>query len=202
MKIMKAKFKVCKLYLDPVKTSEKKKYFVFPVSRGVKSLMALSEELGGGNSIRAQEMRSCFKMLMSLATFWMSKGYTINMDGLGSLSMVPTNIDSFSNDGGIEPSRVRFKKVKFKADIAMKRQLQTAEFERVYEDGVTIEVQSERFEIILRYLKENEFVSLAECMCLCHVSRATMVKDVETLIEMGSIKRLGKGANVIYCLKE
>ncbi len=197
---MKAKFKVCKLYLDPVKTSEKKEFFVFPVSRGVKNLEALSEELGGGNSIRAQELRSCFQMLMDHATFWMSKGYTINMDGLGSLSMIPTNIVDISKDGGIEPSKVRFKKVKFQADIAMKRKLQVAEFERVYEDGGTIEIQAERFEAILEYLRENEFASLAECMCLCRVSRATMVKDIEALLVKGEIKRMGKGANVIYCL--
>ncbi len=197
---MKAKFRVRKSFLDPVTTKDKQEFYVFPVSRGVKSLMALSEELGGGNSIKAQEMRSNFQMLMNMATFWMSRGYTINMDGLGSLSMIPTNVVDFSVDGGIEPNKVRFKKVKFTADIDMKRQLQTAQFERVYDEGVTIENQSERFDAIIGYLMENEFASLAECMSLCHVSRATMQKDMTTMIERGIIKRLGKGANVIYCL--
>ncbi len=199
---MKAKFRVQKSFLDPVKTSAKQEFYVFPVSRGVKNLRTLSEELGGGDSVRAQEMRSHFQMLMNQASFWMSKGYTINMDGLGSLSMVPTNLVDFSQDGNIEPAKVRFKKVKFKADTVMKRQLQTAQFERVYENEATIEVQEERLEAILDYLKVNEFVSISECMSLCHVSRATMISDITILLERGAVKRLGKGRNVIYCLAD
>ena len=56
----------------------------------------------------------------------------------------------------------------------------------------TSTIQEQRFALIMRYVREHEHITNREYRALSGVSESTALRDLETLVERGTLKRVGK----------
>ncbi len=104
-------------------------YYATSISSGIVSTKELADILTQRSSLTAGDVVSTLIGLSELVQEKLQQGYKVRLDGIGILSLSVTS-DGYDTPEGCTPSRVRAKRVCFRADTDLKKSLKKIKFRR------------------------------------------------------------------------
>ncbi len=196
---MKTPFRV---YVNQLKSNVKEQpaptYYVKSVSRGTKSLRALCDEVEDSSAHRSADLQAAVALIMDHAARWMQMGYAIQLDNLGSFSIVAKHEGEIADDGKVHARDVHFKKLRFQPAVSLRHSLEQTKFVLESTKVKTSLAPQERQDRILALFAKKELISARDCMALNHCSRATAVSDLTILCQKGLVLALGTARSRLY----
>jgi predicted histone-like DNA-binding protein len=109
-------------------SSNNTKYHAVPIYSGEISTRQLAKDLALISSLSEGDVLSTLCGLSPLIERYLHDGHTVRLDGLGLLS-VSASSEGFSEPEECTPRRVKAKKICFRADVELKKQLKDIRFE-------------------------------------------------------------------------
>lgn len=181
----------------------KKTYHVRPeASRSIK-INDLIFEVSSMSSFSSADIKGMLAAFFEIFKHHLERGHTVELEGIGTFNIsisCPKNIEDPSK---INAAHIRFKKINFKSSAKLNNELRGMTFSHSSEDRKKkVYTEAERQKRILNYLKTEKGIQSSLCMSLNSCSRYTALKDLESLIQDGKVKRHGKKASSIYILAE
>lgn len=127
----------------------------------------------------------------------LSRGYTVELDELGSFS-ISLKSRPVMDKKELRSCSVSFGNVHFRGSKKLKDRLSSLRLERDPDAGTTCHPPAKRRTQLLGYMKEHEYINRAQYMQLNSCNRSTAISDLSELMEEGILKRLGNGKAVLY----
>ncbi|MBP1640338.1 MAG: DNA-binding protein [Bacteroidetes bacterium] len=114
---------------DNIGKRETPKYYAVPVQRGVADIKVLSERLAERSSMSRSDVYGVIIGLVPLIEEYLHDGYAVKIDELGIFSLSASS-EGFDTPEECTPHLVHAKKICFRADKQLKKQLKNVKFER------------------------------------------------------------------------
>jgi predicted histone-like DNA-binding protein len=125
---MAVKYRV-KTKTDKIGEAQEPKYYAVPVSRGTVNIRTLSERIAQRSSMSRGDVYGVIMGLTPLIEEYLHEGYSVKIDELGIFSLSATS-KGFDTPEECTPHRVKAKKICFRADKRLKKELKWVKFER------------------------------------------------------------------------
>lgn len=157
----------------------------------------IAQEIADSCGFSTAVTKGMLDALAHVISKYLRKGYTVEMNDLGSFS-ISLKCRPVQDKNEIRSWSVGFGNVHFRGSKKLKEQLKPILLERDPEAGTTCYTPEKRKERFFKLLEENEYVTCAQYMRLNACNRTTAVRDLGELIQEEKIKRLGSGKAVLY----
>lgn len=105
------------------------KYYAVPVRSGMVDIVKLAKLLSQRSTLSQADVRATIIGLVELIEEYLQQGYSVQLDDLGIFT-VSASSDGFDNAEDCTPSRVHAKKICFRADKNLKKNLKFIRFEK------------------------------------------------------------------------
>ncbi|MDR1878934.1 MAG: HU family DNA-binding protein [Bacteroidales bacterium] len=105
------------------------KYYAVPVLRGQIDLMQIAKTLTHNSSLTESDVYATVIGMVSLIEEHLHNGYNVSIDGLGIFSLSASSA-GFDTPEECTPHRVQARKICFRADVKLKKNLPYVKFER------------------------------------------------------------------------
>ena len=103
----------------------------------------------------------------------------------------------------IRADDIHFKSVNFRCSKKISQRLKGMELKRRANTSIDPSYDPEtRLANIRKYLETHDSIMSSQCMSINACSRYTALKDIETLIQAGVLKKIGRRKTAIYILSE
>jgi predicted histone-like DNA-binding protein len=114
---------------DNIGNRETTKYYAVPVYKGIVDIKELSEKLSDRSTLTRGDIYGVIIGLVPLIEEYLHDGYAVRIDELGIFT-VSASSQGFDNPEQCKPHHVVAKKVCFRAENRLKKNLETVKFER------------------------------------------------------------------------
>ena len=179
-----------------------KKYHARIVNRNIIKTDYLVDEIVDMSTFTRADVKGTLEALSYLIEKHLGYGNSVELEGIGTLSVSVECPKGIEDPKKIKPKNVRFKKVVYKSDVRLRKGLKSMSFQRVPEKDKQVKLPKEtRIQNILNYLKENTIIRSTKCMQINSCTRYQALEDLTELRNEGKIVRQGKISTCIYLLK-
>ena len=185
---------------DP-KKGNGKKYHARITTRSIIKTDYLVNEIADMSTFTHADVKGTLEALSHLMKKHLGRGNSVELEGIGTFSVSVKCPKGIEDPKEIKPQTVHFKKVVYKSDMRLKKELQSMSFMRVPERNKPKKLPKEkRLQNILDYLKENKIIHSTECMKFNSCTRYQALEDLTELRNENKIIRQGKKGSCIYLL--
>ncbi len=125
---MAFKYRV-KTKTDSINKENKPKYYAVPVRSGEIDIHQLADDLASRSTVTAADVYATIVGLIPLMEQYLHEGYSIRLDDLGIFTLSVSS-KGFDDPKDCLPHRVEARKICFRADKQLKRNLKHVKFER------------------------------------------------------------------------
>lgn len=157
----------------------------------------IAREIADSCGFSTSVTKGMLDALAHVISKYLRRGYTVEMNDLGSFSISLKCRPVWEKDE-IRSWSVGFGNVHFRGSKKLKEQLKPIMLARDSEARATSYTPEQRKARFLKELEENESLTSARYMRLNVCNRTTATRDLGELIEERKIKRLGSGKAVLY----
>jgi predicted histone-like DNA-binding protein len=126
--VMAIKYRV-KTKQDTIGKRETPKYYAVPVRRGIVNLNTLSAEVASHSSMSKADVYGVIIGLIPVIEEYLHNGYAVKLDDLGIFTLSASS-EGYDSPEECTPHCVSAKKICFRADAKLKRNLRAVKFER------------------------------------------------------------------------
>lgn len=179
------------------KESEHRQYWSARVkSSGTKNLKDICKIISSCTTFNPGEVKGVMDALNQWITIWVSEGYSVNLEGIGILSVAlkSENVKDEDNYGLVTQidgfNFIPATELKNAAKKFELKQIKRAQKDRYDTD--------ERKERIWNYVLENNSISSSQCIFLNDCSKRMALGDLKEMTEAGKLLQVGGGRTVMY----
>jgi predicted histone-like DNA-binding protein len=125
---MAVKYRV-KTKPDNISKRETPRYYAIPVRAGIIDLKGIATKLAARSSLSEGDVYSTIAGMVSVIEDGLHDGYSVRVDGLGIFTLSASS-EGYDNPEDCTPHRVKARKICYRADPALKKNLKSVKFKR------------------------------------------------------------------------
>ena len=114
---------------DNINGQESPKYYAVPVRSGEVNLRMIAKDIANRSSISAGDVFATLMSMIPIVENYLHNGYSVRIDELGIFT-ISASSKGFDKKEDCLPHRVEARKICFRADASLKRNLKNVKFKR------------------------------------------------------------------------
>jgi len=119
--------------IDKINTENQVKYYAVPIRSGEINIKTIAKDLARMSSLSIGDVYATLIGMIPLIEQYLHAGYSVRLDGLGIFT-ISASSEGFENPKDCLPRRVKAKKICFRADTELKKNLKFIKFEQDKKD--------------------------------------------------------------------
>lgn len=167
------------------------------VSKGTVRTEEIAQDIADSCGFSTAVTKGMLDALAHIISRHLRRGYTIELDELGSFS-ISLKCRPVMDKKEIRSWSVGFGKVHFKGNKQLKKRLMEIDLERADTGSSTSFTPEQRKKRALDYLSGHDFINRTLYMQINGCNHSTASRDLSELTETEVIKKLGAGKAVVY----
>lgn len=188
---------------NPNKDDEKTTLHARIVGGTVVDTEHIIEELKEASSFSPGDIKGLLQSLADSLVFHLKQGDEVDLEGIGHFSVSLSCSKKVTSPKEIRADDIHFKSVNFRCSKKISQRLKGMELKRRANTSIDPSYDPEtRLANIRKYLETHDSIMSSQCMSINACSRYTALKDIETLIQAGVLKKIGRRKTAIYILSE
>lgn len=179
------------------KEDEQRQYWGARIkSAGTKNTKNICQIISASTTFNPGEIKGMLDALNQWIVIWMSEGYNINLEGIGTLSvsLKSENVMEAKGYGLV----TRIDGINFLPGTELKeatKKFELKHIKRTQHETFSIDERKER---IMDYILRNNSISSSTCIRHNHCSKQRALQDLKEMVEEGKLLQVGNARTVMY----